>query len=77
MRTRAPKIWRMLVLGCVLGLGGAVLSRLPGTLALDQSIGLATLFAVTRVPAPPDRAVVVAISGSTFENLGLPDELDE
>ena len=77
MANRAPTSWRLLALGATLGLGGAVLSALPAVLALEQTVGLGGLFAAAPRPQPSDDVVVVAISRTTFEALGLPDELDE
>jgi adenylate cyclase len=46
-------------------------------LRADELIGLGTLYALSGPPAAAEEVAVVGISQSTFESLGVSDELDE
>lgn len=64
------------LLGLALGVGGVVASLLPFVLAIDETLGLATLFAVRGRLPPPDHVVVVGISRDAATALGQTPELD-
>jgi adenylate cyclase len=70
-------VHRGLVLGLAIGCIGAVIGRLPSVLRVDEMVGLGTLYALSGPPALPEEVAVVAISHSTYDELGVSDELDE
>ncbi len=65
------------MLGLALGLGGAGLSLLPPVLELDESVGLAALFAVRGPLGAPGNVAVVSISQAAAAGVGQTSELDE
>lgn len=67
---------RPLALGVVLGAVGLIASFLPGTLALEERLGLGLLFTLRGPLPPPAEVAVVGISGQSAEALGLSTELD-
>jgi adenylate cyclase len=65
-----------MILGTGVGLLGIVLSTVPAVLRLDESVGLAWLFAERGREAPPDDVVVVNIAADSAAKLGLTSQVD-
>jgi adenylate cyclase len=68
---------RAALLGLALGACGAGLSLLPPILELDESVGLAALFAARGPVSVPGEVVVVSISEDAAAGVGQTNELDE
>ncbi|MGD8875076.1 MAG: adenylate/guanylate cyclase domain-containing protein [Gammaproteobacteria bacterium] len=65
---------KALLLGILTGLFGVVVSSLPVTHALEESIGLDLLFKLRGTRTPPADVVVVSIDKLSAHTLGLPEE---
>src|SRR5687768_6478655 len=67
---------RPVVLGVVLAAAGIIVSLLPATSRLEESLGLGLLFAVRGPLAPSEQVVVVGISRDAARAVGQTTELD-
>jgi adenylate cyclase len=71
------RLGRAALLGLALGFCGAGLSLIPAVLELDESVGLAALFALRGPASVPDGVAVVSISEDAAAGVGQTEELDE
>jgi adenylate cyclase len=65
---------RSLIVGAISGLCGVLLILSPLGTAFEEEVGLAWLFRVRGPVAAPSEVAVVAINGTTGEQLGLPKQ---
>lgn len=63
---------RGILVGALVGAGGAIFALSTAGTALERSIGLPWLFHLRGVVAPPPQVAIVAIDGQTGSRLGLP-----
>ncbi len=73
---RTDRRTRRIAVAAALGVGGSVLSLLPWTLALDESLGLGFLFAVRGPVTAPEEVAVIGISRDSAAAVGQTSELD-
>lgn len=73
-RYRPRRLRAAVIAGVSIGLGGAALGLSPWGQALEQDLGLATLFTLRGPTPPPPEVVIVAIDRDSAARLNLPNE---
>lgn len=63
--------------GLLLGVGGVILSLVPGILGFDEAVGLRLLFTARGAIPPPSDVILVSISRDSAAGIGLTEEVDE
>ena len=71
------RLFKAIILGCLIGIVGLLVSPFRFTLEIEENTGLGLLFKLRGVRSAPSDVVVVSIEKESSENLDLPNNPDK
>ncbi len=71
------RLFKAIILGCLIGIVGLLVSPFRFTLEFEENTGLGLLFKLRGVRPAPSDVIVVSIEKESSENLGLPNNPDK
>jgi adenylate cyclase len=71
------RLWKVILLGFLVGFAGLIASPLQFTLGMEENIGLGLLFKLRGARQAPRDAVVISIDRESSEQLNIPDNPDK
>ena len=71
------RLWKVTLLGVLVGFAGLIVSPLRFTLGMEEDIGLGLLFKLRGALQAPRDAVVISIDRESSEQLNIPDNPDK
>ena len=72
-----PRLYKVMLLGLVVGIAGLVISRFHFVAGFEENAGLGLLFKLRGVKKVPSDVVVVSIDKESSEQLNIPDNPDK
>jgi adenylate cyclase len=71
------RVWKVILLGFLVGFAGLIASPLRFTLDMEENLGLGLLFKLRGALQAPRDVVVISIDRESSEQLGIPDNPDK